>query len=756
MREHDTLLAAKGLYDLGFAVHWVRPKSKKPVESKWTTGDRKPWAELKRTFKPGMNVGVRLGKASKLATGYLAVLDCDVKSADPKHRKEMLARLMEVCNQPTPYVASGRGNGSSHRYVVTEAPAAPKRLAQSPDKVRCLMPSVEPTPLETRTLSEKELNDGWRIRPAWEISLMGEGQHVVLPPSRHPDTGNRYEWKAPVTAATDFHSFKAVAATSSTGKKAGKFVPVAVDLVASNLPNDILEAIRDGEGVTDRSGELLRVTCSMLRNGFTDAEILTVLTDRENYLGSVGYEHAETEDRARAAEWIRRYTLEKAKKDTLAAMQFDDAVEEETLEEWEVEAQAAEMKRERDESDDWRDAIERSSPEHGGRPKNTFQNVQIILEGETSPEIFRLDEFAHSEICTVDTPWGSKAGQEMVDIDTLRIMDWIGKRHRFEPSKDKIDDAISCISDRNRFHPVRDYLSGLKWDGVPRIDTWLETYLGATGPRAYVRAIGRKTLVAMVKRVFQPGCKFDHVLILEGNQGEGKSTTLKNLAGPEWFTDAKVDMSGDKDTVLALRSIWVSELGELSGMRNAEVDSLKEFISRTTDRIRVPYGRKAENFPRQCVFIGTTNRDEYLKDPTGNRRFWPVKVGRCDFEAVARDRDQLFAEAVFAYELGEPLYLEDDDMERGAKREQDARTQGDPIEEQIRDWLVKEEDDAGQPVEKENIFLLDLFKDFGPLTNMKPDMHTMRRAGEALRKIGYTRKLVKQWGFVRRLWVKAG
>jgi predicted P-loop ATPase len=198
----------------------------------------------------------------------------------------------------------------------------------------------------------------------------------------------------------------------------------------------------------------------------------------------------------------------------------------------------------------------------------------------------------------------------------------------------------------NKFHPVREYLASLHWDGVERIDTWLTTY-GGVEDNEYSRAVGALFLIAAVRRVRQPGCKFDEMVILEQEQqGTDKSTALATLAiRDEWFTDdLPLNIEG-KQVIETLRGKWIVEAGELSGMKRTDIAHLKSFLSRQIDRARLAYGRIVSEVPRQCVIVGTTNDREYLRDTTGNRRYWPVRCQRFDVAALHRDRDQLWAEA---------------------------------------------------------------------------------------------------------------
>lgn len=764
MRAHNRRLIgeeARKLHALGFALHLVKPRSKKPVENAWTTGPRKTFDELQSNYARGMNLGVRLGEPSKVSGGFLAVLDCDLKSADPRHQVEAEKRLGEIFGKAAPTVLSGRGNGSKHVYVLTRAPVAPKRLAQSSEKVRVHMPSAEKwSKYEEANLSAEELAAGIRIRAAWEISLMSTGQQVVLPGSVHPDTGREYAWGKSIDEAggIPFADFQAETKREDFQAQVFDFEAVPVDLVGSRLASSVVDAIVSGDGVEDRSSALLRVSNAMVKAGLSDAEILTVLTDPDYFLGQTGYDHAETKSRAKAAAWVRKFTLGKARRDSDAATAFADEVgvdDAPTLPPERVAAQLAELIEEKD----WRELVERGSPESGSRPKNTLKNVILILRGEGGDAVFRRDEFANSDLYGASTPWGGRSGAEIIDADTTLIKEWLSRKWRFEPSNDRINEAVTWIAVANRFHPVRDYLDALRWDGVPRIDTWMKRLLSAEAVEPYLSAVSRKTLVAMVARIYDPGVKYDQVLILQGIQGRGKSRALNALVGDDWFTDAPINV-GDKDAILTMRAKWLIELGELSGMSKADTEALKAFISTRSDRIRVPYGKRSENFPRQCIFIGSTNKGEYLRDMTGNRRYWPVNVGWCDVDAIRAERDQLLAEAKFARELGEALWLDQDAEAEGAEKEQKAREVRDAWEDILVEWLAGGETpdaDVSPKIDRTRFHTRDIFGLGGPLsTHGDLSPANQKRLGEILAKLGYQAKSAKDpiTKKARWLWVK--
>jgi predicted P-loop ATPase len=249
-----------------------------------------------------------------------------------------------------------------------------------------------------------------------------------------------------------------------------------------------------------------------------------------------------------------------------------------------------------------------------------------------------------------------------------------------------VHQAITLRAHERAFHPIRDYLGSLTWDGRPRLDAWLTTYL-CVDPTPYTKVIGRMFLIAAVARVFRPGAKADYVIILEGVQGAGKSRACAALGG-EWFSDCLPDVTRDKDAAQHLLGKWIIEISELSALSRAESEAMKSFISRQVERYRPPYGCEEVTEPRQCVFVGTTNMSTYLSDDSGGRRFWPVKVGRIDVERLAADRDQLFAEAVVAYRAGEPWAPSLAFEQAHIRAEQEARFEADAWEVEIERYLL--------------------------------------------------------------------
>ncbi|MDX6748795.1 VapE family protein [Geminicoccaceae bacterium 1502E] len=328
-----------------------------------------------------------------------------------------------------------------------------------------------------------------------------------------------------------------------------------------------------------------------------------------------------------------------------------------------------------------------------GEGRDVIANIVTILRSDPAfAGRLRLDLLKQAVTCS-SLPWRACDGwREWSDADDIALAVWCQEREVFvKPGT--CAQAVQHVAGENEHHPVREYLDGLRWDGTPRLDTWLRDYLGVAYPEheaakvAYLKQAGRRFLISAVARVMRPGCKADHALILEGRERAGKSKAAAVLAVmADWFTDQIADL-GTKDSAQDLRGKWLIELGELSAMKRGDVERIKAFMSRSTDHYRASYGRRSTDFPRQCVFIGSTNEDSYLASQTGNRRFWPVRVGRIDTEALRQNREQLWAEAVVAFEAGENWWL-DEEVEKAAAVEQDERRMGDPWEEPIAEWLA--------------------------------------------------------------------
>jgi len=318
------------------------------------------------------------------------------------------------------------------------------------------------------------------------------------------------------------------------------------------------------------------------------------------------------------------------------------------------------------------------------------------------------------------------------DVDVTQLQEWLQHAGLPKIGKDTVHQAVDLRAQERAFHPVRDYLDGLTWDGQPRLARWLSYYLGAE-VNNYHAGIGPMFLIAMVARIFAPGCKADYMMVLEGPQGARKSTACAILGG-EWFSDNLPDVAHDgKDVSQHLRGKWLIEIAELSATSKAEDAALKAFISRPVERYRPTFGRREVIEPRECVFIGTTNKDAYLRDETGARRFWPVKVGKIDTDALAHDRDQLFAEAVHSYRQGAHWWPDGDFEEKHVRPQQDDRFEADAWEDAITEYIKT----------RSRVTVCEVAREALALGTAKIGMADQRRIGAILQRLDW--KPIRDW-----------
>lgn len=743
----SVLVEAKRLHRLGLAIHWLHPKSKRPIGTGWTTGPRKTWIELEATYEVGYNVGVRTGTPSKIGDAYLACIDVDIQ--DPACEDDAMAIVEKLVDRAVmPEVRSGSGHGGRHLYCLTR----------------------EPFTMITVARSKEKMSVAGKMKPKFEVCIYSDGRQMALPPSIHPDTGKAYRWESPLEGKIPEMDFSGVKSISKAEEKKAKakgddsvdgelgtggpeafpgFLVCDVDLGWLPISEKILKGIKDGSDVRDRSAFLLPAVTALHSAGLSKDEVLSVLTDRANYLSSAAYDHAQTRDRMAAARWLWRYTVAKVYAERSASSVFakvsGEGDEPARLTPEEQAKQTEELLAEIN----WRQHLDRTK---AGKLTTSLKNLDLIFAHAVEGNVFVKDLFANRVIYGGDTPWGGLDQAALEDIDLILVKRWLADEFGIEPSTNAIHEATSLVGHKKRIHPVRDYLDSLVWDHTSRVDTWIKDYCRGEAEEPYLSQVSRKFLLAMVKRVFEPGCQWDYTVVLEGKQGQYKSTIARTLASDKWFMDNLPDLK-DKDAMLTLQGKWLIELGELAGVKRTDFNLVKAYLSRRVDTVRAHYGRIASDVPRQSVFIGSVNEGQYLKDPTGNRRYWPVKVGTCDVKGLASVRDQLFAEAMHIYkETNEILMLDPAATLQATEAQEDRRIDDDETE--MRETLAEFMDsEAAKEFNFDRFKARDLFEGAGaPWGRFADKGYIMNTAAIVLYGLGFVRYKIGG----QRLWRMSG
>jgi predicted P-loop ATPase len=724
--------------DAGFAVHWLHPRKKNPIGEDWQNKPVHTLETLRASYRSGNNVGVRLGEPSRVGGGYLHVLDMDLRIAElaPEAWGALRDLLPKVDLNGLPCVKSGSGGESRHLYFVTSAPFRSKLLAKSEGKHR---------------------GEDGKWHRDWEIELFGTGKQVAMPSSIHP-SGKPYVWErefdfdmldlgiTPEIAASNIEALGVVEdeAFAFESREPLEFKPGQMETELSLIP------------VSDLSYDDWLMLGQAIHHQTGGAEAGWALW-LEHTRRSTKYDG---DDRTMRRKW-RSFGRYRGKPVTMATVrlwaqaartealiaEFDDEPEGDALTDEFDDIIGGNQPPKATPSEDEFDEITStkvSKPKRAalewvslldineeGAYKPTLHNIELIVKNDVRlVGLPRMNEFTQETVQR--TPPGHKRQQRANSAKETRQLSgrvwevrdpingdiWTSARDYairsiLEAPKTQGGYGIK-ISDRdlmaatvlsaweNSFHPVREYLLGLQWDGKPRIGNLFVDYLGSPD-NAYTREVGRLMMVAAVARVFEPGHKWDFAVILEGLQGRGKSTFIRTL-GRRWFAELEVDFHDGKEMVEKMQGAWIMEIPELSGFNRADVRSIKAFISRQTDKVRLAYERRAQDFPRQCIMIGSTNDKEYLKDDTGGRRFFPMPctVDMIDIARLRRNIDQLWAEARAVYlqmreewpesEGDLPLYLMDAEAATEAVRLQETRrveSADDATAGQIADWLAK-------------------------------------------------------------------
>lgn len=398
---------------------------------------------------------------------------------------------------------------------------------------------------------------------------------------------------------------------------------------------------------------------------------------------------------------------------------------------------------------DWRAQLLWRDTPSGRKLETCLRNAAVFLtHHEQWKGQIRANQFSGAvEWVPSQTPPIEAHAGRWSDLHTFQAAEWLQAGPRLMVGVEIVYAAVQLAAQAAAMHPVREYLESLAWDGEPRLDSWLEDLAGvARTPHAM--AVGRRWLVSACARAFRPGAKADHALILEGSQGIGKSTLLRTLFEP-WYTD-EIDVLGSKDAAMQLRGAWCIEMSELDALHRSDVSRVKAFISRTVDRYRPPYGREVVEAPRGCVFAGSVNDSQYLRDETGGRRFWPVACTAIDLEGAKATRNQLWAEAMVAFRAGEAWWLDTRELVEKAEEEQEQRYFADAWEERIAEVLEPTRWKVGQHVTISNVLTA-----IG-VDTARQDRGAQMRAAGCLKRLGREMVKVKVHGEHVRLWMPKG
>jgi predicted P-loop ATPase len=676
----DVLAAAHRCLADGWTIITIPHRSKNPARFDWQK-NRSTIVELEREVRSGRdNLGIVLGEPS----GGLVDVDLDCREAIA------LARS---------FLPATRTFGR---------PSKPRsHLLYYCDGVKT-KPFTDP-----RKNGKVERSD----KAAMLVELLSTGRQCVAPPSLHDVTGELIAWDHGVLdrpARIDADELRRGVGKIAAGSLVARYYP------CEGARHELALALA---GAMAHAGWSLEQALEFLD------PIVRVADDEE---GS---------DRLRAVE--DTYAKVKAGESTTGWPRVGEILGEDVVKRIRsyLDISGERRPHSADASDGWRTNLIYTMNKRGERQLRTVlaNAVTILANDERWVGVVALDDFAHCVVKCSAPPWHADdapcqppaTGDAWTDTDDGRLQSWLSREYDLHIGSEMATAAVQGVAERKLVHPVREYLDALKWDGANRLDSWLARYLGAVDGE-YSRRVGRYWLIQAVARIFAPGCKADYVLVLEGAQGLRKSTALASLCPrPEWFSDTPIVL-GTKDSYLAQNGRWIIELAELDSLLRSETSAAKAHFSSNADDYRPPYARRSRKIPRQCVYAGTINDGEYLRDATGNRRYWPVRCTRIDITDLTRDRDQLWAEAVVAYRAGERHYPEDPDELRLIVSEQEEREQVDAWEADIARWLRSQR--------RARVTVADIADQCLSIPIERCDRRVQMRVVNALKKLGCERK----------------
>jgi putative DNA primase/helicase len=388
-------------------------------------------------------------------------------------------------------------------------------------------------------------------------------------------------------------------------------------------------------------------------------------------------------------------------------------------------------------------AIEDELPQNGSGRATVLKEIINILK--TNPQFngsFRYNLFTNEQEHGRDnillSPHAQK-GSLITDTDITCLRAYFARNYNMSVNRSNLEDAVTDVALMSQYHPIKDYLESLKWDGIERLDSWLP-YICGTEDTAYTRAVSRKMFVAAIKRIYEPGCYYAQLVVLEGRQRMFKSRLVKEIGG-QWYASIHLKTHDVKTVVEEMRGKWILEIEELAGFSRQDNEHMKAFLSSQHDRVRLSYARKADDYPRQSIMIATLNPDEsnkYLMDQTGNVRYWPVKCSetqKIKIDEFIEIRDQLFAEALVKYQAGEKIWLQGGEEEQLAELEQNMRLSDDPWNQVVHDWTLT------RPVNPhEEITTVQVATEVLMIAKERINSGVTRRIGLALKKAGWIRQ----------------
>jgi predicted P-loop ATPase len=745
VRVNNILETVLPLKEIGFALHWLHPKTKKPIGEGWGSAPVATIDQLRKSYRPGNNVGVRLGEYSEIDGLYWHAIDMDIRR--PEYEEEAHAALAAFYPEwrRLGRSISGSRGASRHLFYFSDKPFRFKPLAKSEG-----------------TFEEWDAELGRTVtHNFWEIERFGTGKQVALAPSIHPKSGLEYEWENPID-----------------------FDLIEMGCSPCFIPSEIVESWRGPDKAARAEPTEDNYLLAMLREDSVPKEI----DELRAYLDDLPKEYLE-----HYPEWISTgmaihhqfkgseegfkfwcdYSKQSTKYDeSYLRYQWDksfeahpdgvtfrsligvanivragrdlDEIEEDIIGMEPTKAELAELaasekvatpEPEKPAAPDmpdipWRMKLDRGpvpegSKDEKGAIKQTLPNYRLIVANDPRTRgVAAMNKFT-SEVVQKGKP--GKRKQVGVVLPTIQLTEHFWQiddpvnGDMWTTSQDmsvrsfietatlqggwatKVTDrdlraAIHLAAEDNPFHPIKDYIEGLHYKGGKLLETMFIRHLGADD-NAYTRQTATLMMVAAIARIYKPGQKFDYAVILEGLQGKRKSTYIEVLAAG-WFKELQGDFHNGKEMVEGMQGGWLIEMPELSQFGRSDVESIKAFISRKTDTVRLAYERRAANFDRQCIFIGSTNNYNYLRDDSGGRRFWPMpcNVPFIDTDAVASELDQLWAEAYQVYlkmrsetpahcDLVLTLDAEANAIALGMQESRRVQNEGDIFAAKIAEWL---------------------------------------------------------------------